>query len=540
MKVLLVHLLIIGAALCSPRLDPLVDTKKGLIRGLQASDGDYAMFLGIPYARVNESNPFGPSHPYPDFEEVFEAYDDTAVCPQIEEFSNEIVGSLDCLHLNIYVPNKATTRNRLPVLVWIYGGGFQIGYAGRFLYGPKYLVRNDVILVTLNYRVGPYGFMCLDTADVPGNQGLKDQLTALRWVKDNIDAFGGDVNKVTIFGESAGGASVDFHLLSTKEKLFDKAILQSGTTLCPWVMEDSDSKNQAPIKIAERLGLDTDSTDDALEFLTTVKPELVIAASSEIPLNFLPCVEKEFEGVERFIAVHPINGAAPKARSVPILAGYNSNEMLEIAGKKPAESYQDSDVFHEYLTHIFDLSEDGELETIVRQFYIGDEDISVDLKRELINFESDLSFNHPVHRSVQKYLANAGRVYHYLFSYSGNRNFVKYMKNITDDGAAHADEIGYLFDMTLLSEDPSEEDQLVIDRMTTMWTNFVKYGDPTPETSDLLPVKWVPATAEKLNYLNIDSDLTLRRRPFHDRMAFLDLFFEMNKNLLRGYDGGNE
>ncbi|CAH2064849.1 unnamed protein product, partial [Iphiclides podalirius] len=538
MKNFLTHMLFISAALCSPRLDPLVDTKKGLIRGLQASDGDYAMFLGIPYARVNDSNPFGPSHPYPDFEGVFEAYDDTAICPQIDEFSKAIVGSLDCLHLNIYVPNKATTRTRLPVLVWIHGGGFQIGYAGRFLYGPKYLVRNDIILVTLNYRVGPYGFMCLDTAEVPGNQGLKDQLTALRWVKDNIDAFGGDVNKVTIFGESAGSASVDYHLLSSQEKLFERAILASGTTLCPWAIEESDGKT--PIKIAGHLGLETDDTKDALAFLGTVKPELVIAASLQLKLNFLPCVEKKFRGVERFIAEHPVISAAPKARSTPILAGYNSDEMLMIYGIKPKESYRGSDVFHHHLTQIFELSEDSELETIVRQFYIGEEDISVDLKQQLMNFESDIYFNHPAHRSVQKYLANGGKVYHYLFSYSGNRNFIKSVHNITDEGAAHADELGYLFDLSMLSENPSEEDQLVIDRVTTMWTNFVKYGDPTPETSYLLPVKWAPATAEKLNYLSIDSDLTLRRRPFHDRMAFLDLFFEMNKKLLRGYDGGNE
>lgn len=107
---------------------------------------------------------------------MFEAYDDSAVCPQVEEFNNTIVGSLDCLNLNVFVPNKASSEKKLPVLVWIPGGGFTIGFGNRYLYGPKYLIRHDVVVVSINYRLGPYGFMCLDTPGVPGNQGLKDQV----------------------------------------------------------------------------------------------------------------------------------------------------------------------------------------------------------------------------------------------------------------------------------------------------------------------------------------------------------------------------
>lgn len=155
---------------------------------------------------------FQPSTPYQAFGEVFEAYDDSAICPQLEEFNKTIVGSLDCLHLNVYVPNTASSKNNLPVLVWIYGGRFNRGFSGRYLYGPSNLVRHDIILVTLNYRLGPYGFMCLDNPEVLGNQGLKDQQIAIKWVNDNIDAFGGDANKITLFGESAGAASVGMHL----------------------------------------------------------------------------------------------------------------------------------------------------------------------------------------------------------------------------------------------------------------------------------------------------------------------------------------
>ncbi|CAG4952865.1 unnamed protein product [Parnassius apollo] len=532
MKVVLLNLILVSAVWGSSRLDPLVNTKKGLIRGLQASDGDYSMFMGIPYARVNQSNPFGPSLPSPDFDDVFEAYDDSAICPQVEDFENQIVGSLDCLHLNIYVPNKATTRNSLPVLVWIYGGRFEIGLAGRFLYGPKYLVRNDIILVTINYRLGPYGFMCLDTPEIPGNQGLKDQLSALRWVKDNIEEFGGDVNKITIIGESAGGMSVDFHLHSAQEKLFDKVIMQSGTILSPSAMAEADTR--APMTIAEHLGYEAKDNADALTFLSTVEPKLVIAAVTDLSLKFLPCVEKDFDGVEKLVKGHPINSQIPKAKGVKILSGYNNREMLTWYGNKA--SGNEDNVFRENLEKIFDLSDNEDLITLVRQFYVGDEDMSADLKWVLMDFESDFSFNHPVHRSLQKYIENDGTVYHYIFSYSGGRNFVKFKNNITEDGAAHADEIGYLFDVSIL-DTPSDEDQLVIDRITTLWTNFAKYGDPTPETSDLLPVKWTPVEKDVLHYLDIDKELTMKRRPFHDRMAFWDLFFKMNRNLLKAYEG---
>lgn len=370
----------------------------------------------------------------------------------------------------MYVPNTATSLNRLPVLVWIYGGGFQIGFSGRYVYGPKYLVRNDVILVTVNYRVGPYGFMCLDTPDVSGNQGLKDQLTALRWIKENISAFGGDVNKITIFGESAGAASVDFHLISEQEKLFDKVIMQSGTTLGPWAIVESNPN--APIILADKLGFDTEDSNEAINFLASVDPKLVIAVALESNLNFMPCVEEEFDGVERFVTEHPINSGIPKAKDIPILTGYNNREML--VGASIGES-TDLDVFEKYLTMSFNFDDD-EMMTLVKQFYIGDETNVDDVKDNLIDFQSDIMFNHPVHRSVQKYLDNSGNVYHYIFSYSGDRNFVKWRLNVTEDGAGHADEISYLFDVSIIQETPTEEDQKTIDRMTTLWTNFVKYG----------------------------------------------------------------
>ncbi|KAI8440016.1 hypothetical protein MSG28_001450 [Choristoneura fumiferana] len=139
-------------------------------------------------------------------EEIFYAYDNSKVCPQtFKGFSNTASEQedIDCLQLSLYVPSRASSKNPLPVLVWIHGGGFAVGSGNQ--QGPSNLLKHGIIIVTVNYRLGPYGFMCLNNTAVPGNQGLKDQYTALRWVRDNIAAFGGnpynDARPAPNFGE---------------------------------------------------------------------------------------------------------------------------------------------------------------------------------------------------------------------------------------------------------------------------------------------------------------------------------------------------
>lgn len=137
--------------------------------------------------------------------------------------SKNFIGDEDCLNLNVYTPkidfsvinNK---NNLLPVMVWIYGGAFKNGYTNMTYYGPDFLIENHVVVVAMNYRLGVLGFLSLNLPNATGNAGLKDQLLALKWVQRNIKAFGGDPNSVTIFGQSAGAISVDFHILSDQSK----------------------------------------------------------------------------------------------------------------------------------------------------------------------------------------------------------------------------------------------------------------------------------------------------------------------------------
>lgn len=143
--------------------------------------------------------------------------------------------------MNIYVPSTANPQHRLPVMVRIHGGGFVDGSAVGDGGSPIFLLKHDVIVIAINYRLSAYGFMCLNIPEVPGNQGLKDQVLALRWINENIDAFGGNPKEITVFGDSAGGISVNLHLLSSYETLFQRAIIQSGSALTHVWTKDADT-----------------------------------------------------------------------------------------------------------------------------------------------------------------------------------------------------------------------------------------------------------------------------------------------------------
>ncbi|XP_072946636.1 bile salt-activated lipase-like [Epargyreus clarus] len=508
---------------------PLVNTTVGAIRGQRSEDGDYSMFLGVPYATIDKRNPFGASVPNPTFDDIFDAFDGTVACPQVS--SRGIHGSLDCLTLNIYVPD--TTQNRLPVLVFIYGGRFMMGSAVKSTYGPKFLTRHDVILVVLNYRIGVYGFMSLNTADVPGNQGLKDQLNALRWIKQNIGAFGGDEENITLFGESAGGVSADFHLLHSDDGLFHKVITQSGTSLSPWAIEEPDLN--APLRLARVLGFNTNDVNAALNLLTNQSTNRVVGATALLRLRFVPCVEKEFPGVESFMTVHSVSTPVPRAKDIPLLSGYNDDESLMTYANLPAIAFQTLDIFNYNMGIGFNFGDKHKaMERLTHRFYAGDEPMSVKLRRPVTDFESDFLFVHPTQRTIHKYLDYGGDVYHYVFSFKGGRNMMRTMMNITEGGASHADELGYLFDMDLFRNTPSPEDQLIIDRMTTLWTNFAKFGNPTPSTSTVLPVQWLPVTKDRLHYLDITTNMTLGTRPFNQRLTFWDFFYETNREYIKG------
>merc|ERR1719427_150513 len=248
---------VLSLALLASGQAPEVTTTSGRVSGSQQtfegthSTGDYISFQGIPYARP----PVGPLR-FQEPQEV-EAWGGTkncsggppAMCPQMDFFNIDpanpmkISGSEDCLFLNIFTQSLPSTDMHTedplrPVLFYIHGGGFTMGAGsggfGMSNSGEDYFMESGVVLVTINYRLGPLGFLALPGTNIQGNMGMKDQLMAMRWVKQNIARFEGDPGRITISGLSAGGVSVHAHVLSPLgqgEGLFHRAIAQSGSLI---------------------------------------------------------------------------------------------------------------------------------------------------------------------------------------------------------------------------------------------------------------------------------------------------------------------
>ncbi|CAG7728483.1 unnamed protein product, partial [Allacma fusca] len=185
----------------------IVETPSGYIKGIvsKSRDGrDFFEWRGIPFGKA----PIGPLRfaspvPFGKWHGVRDGSKFGGRCPEISEFGTDL-GDEDCLNLNVSVP-KVNFKQLLPVMVFIHGGAFQEGTGS--IYKPDYLMDEDVVYVNPNYRLGVLGFLNTGDTVIRGNMGLKDQALALRWIKDNIQAFGGDPNNITIFGQSAGGAS---------------------------------------------------------------------------------------------------------------------------------------------------------------------------------------------------------------------------------------------------------------------------------------------------------------------------------------------
>ncbi|CAN7937551.1 unnamed protein product, partial [Ixodes hexagonus] len=215
--------------------EPIIETKQGTLKGrFEAVSGKKVqVYLGIPYAEPPLHDlRFRRPVPETPWNGTYDATQKKSSCPQhfypaIFDIQTDL--SEDCLYLNVWTPDTATPTK--PVIVWIHGGAFAFGSSYQSWYNGSLLTAmHDVVVVTINYRLGIFGFLAAGVADAPGNVGLLDQNLALKWVQDNIHAFGGNSSRVTIFGESAGAYSVHAHIISPLSRgLFQRAFMMSGT-----------------------------------------------------------------------------------------------------------------------------------------------------------------------------------------------------------------------------------------------------------------------------------------------------------------------
>lgn len=253
---------------------PTVTTGLGIVKGsvLESRLGVlFYAFRGIRYAKPPIANlRFKPPEPAEQWSGIFDATDDGPMCPQPAYNLSDV--SEDCLRLNIYTRDLESQNllDRKPVIVYIHPGAFAISSAqSKSFAGPQILMDRDIVLVTINYRLGALGFLSTGTEDCPGNNGLKDQVMALEWIKLHIARFGGDPNSVTLMGYGAGAVGVSLHLVSPMSKgLFHRAIAMSGAGTGQWEVPKDQlelAKRQARI-----LGCPDDNVELIIHCLKTV------------------------------------------------------------------------------------------------------------------------------------------------------------------------------------------------------------------------------------------------------------------------------
>lgn len=392
-----------------------------------------------------------------------------------------IIGEEDCLILNVYTPLPKGDA-LLPVMVFIHGGGFRDGSGSPLLYGPNYLIDKGVILVTLNYRVEILGFLCLGIEEAPGNAGLKDQQVALKWVKENIRLFGGDPDKITIFGESAGAASVMYHLLSPlSEGLFNYAIMQSGSATSPWAFQFNPL--EAASLFAQQLGYHNNNSKEIYDlFMKTSAHDLmktrVPRKRGDIVLSeniFVPCLDKEMPGVKPFINDSPYNLLSRgEYTKVPVIIGFNNEEGLLFLGKENDTTISEMNVYEALPRNLFFATEKEARETAekLNETYFRKEG---DIKIKLARFEGDSGITYPVISAAELFLrTNDKPIYIYKWPYSGLLNVAKFFAGFAKvPGASHADELFYLFKVAIPLPTSLLETKM-INKITSLWTNFAK------------------------------------------------------------------
>ena len=317
----------------------IVSTKYGQIEGVMASypnDSNpfksVSKFLGVPFAAppIADLRFKAPQPPKEWKPKVRSAKKHANLCLQntafdflFKPYAQNFSFSEDCLYLNVYTPNVSLS---LPVLFYIHGGGFQGGSS--IMFPSDILALQGVVVVTIQYRLGVFGFLTTGDSAAPGNYGMLDQVEALEWVKENIENFGGDPSKVTIFGTSAGGNSVGLHLVSPKSKtLFHQAIAESGTELAPTVIQPISLARRYAKELAKNLACTTDNHNEMVACIRTKKSTDVEKTSQKTSYRFVdhmqwaPVVDKNFlSDTPRYLR------KSGDFNKVPLIVSFNSQE----------------------------------------------------------------------------------------------------------------------------------------------------------------------------------------------------------------------
>ncbi|KAH8258411.1 hypothetical protein KR038_011182 [Drosophila bunnanda] len=499
---------------------PSVGCVKGAnLKGYQSER--FEAYMGIPYALppigdLRFSNP----KVMPKLWGLYNASTPKADCIQKNYLlpTPVIYGAEDCLYLNVYRPE--VRKSLLPVMVYIHGGGFFGGSAGPGTTGPEYFMdTGEVILVTMAYRLGPFGFLSTQDAAMPGNFGLKDQNLALRWVQRNIRFFGGNPQQVTIFGQSAGGVAAHMHLLSPRSRgLFQRVISMSGTANVPFAIAEEPLKQTRRLaefaKVQDARNLSTTKLTRALRHIDAW--QLLDAGDGlkfwdvDHMTNFRPVVEQGgATSSEAFFSEHPKDILAAGNRpSIPLLLGTVPGEgavrVVNIQGNETLrQSFNDR--FIELLQELMEFPPGFSQERLnrstkllVAEYFRGHHEVNEQTVQGFMDLITDRGFKQPLYDTIrQDVCPKTHPVYLYSFNYRGSLSYASAYTSadVTGKyGVVHCDDLLYLFRSPLIFPDfeRNSTEAKVIHTFVDYFVQFAKTGKPrnaeslTPCTAELL------------------------------------------------------
>ncbi|XP_051025149.1 acylcarnitine hydrolase-like isoform X5 [Acomys russatus] len=491
---------------------PIRNTQTGQVQGslIHVKDTNIGVhtFLGIPFAKPPVGAlRFAPPETSEPWSGVREVTSYPAMCLQNLEIINieglkemnlatpPIPMSEDCLYLNIYAPAHAHEGSSLPVMVWIHGGGLVVGMASMYD-GSILSATEDVLVITIQYRLGVLGFFSTGDQHARGNWGYLDQVAALRWVQQNIARFGGNPDQVTIFGESAGGTSVSSHVVSPMSQgLFHRAIMESGVAVLPGFI--SDTSEMIYTKMVNLSGCEAKDSEALVRCLRGKSEAEILAINKAFMMipavvdgEFLPRHPKELLASVDFHPVLSIIGVNNDecGWTIPMIMGTSqtikelSRENLQAVLKKTAAEM---------------MLLPPECGDLLMEEYMGDTEDPQALKLLFTEMMGDFMFGIPA-LQVAHFQRSHAPVYFYEFQHQPS-----FLKDVRPHHvkADHADEIPFVFGSLLfgMNVNFTEEEKLLNRRMMKYWANFARHGNPNSEG---LPY-W-PMLDHEEQYLQLD------------------------------------